>query len=164
MTKDRIAINPYPGPLGVFEGSVKFIPSKIASSNEITFTFVCEDSMPLDLHEITDAVIIQTGQEDQRIDEFVTSVIGSYEKGKVFYELTKPEIIQPHKQIVLQQLNTGRVLGGESIRGMLGVRQNGNEKYDPRWRVWNHTYRAFVQSTSVNRKLKARTWVLIRTS
>lgn len=81
----------------------------------------------------------------------------SFVRGNAYYELTKPENIQPYKQIIIQHITSGRVYSGPQARDLLGLP-------DMHVRVtpdYNPEYRIYVQSTSVNRKLVPDTNLLI---
>lgn len=80
-----------------------------------------------------------------------------YQIGKAFYELTKPEKIQPQKQVAIQNIHSGRVYTGPQVRDLLGL---------PDYEVpvkpdANPEYRIYVQSTSVNRNLMPNTRLLL---
>ena len=79
-------------------------------------------------------------------------------KGAAFYELTKAEKkVQDYKQLVIQDRKTGACYSGLEARNLLGIPLHG----DIQLFLGNHAnYTVFVQSTSVNRKLKAGTKVL----
>lgn len=82
-----------------------------------------------------------------------------YQIGKAFYELTKPEKIQPQKQVAIQNIHSGRVYTGPQVRDLLGL---------PDYEVpvkpdANPEYRIYVQSTSVNRNLMPNTRLLLLT-
>lgn len=95
---------------------------------------------------------------DVPIKQWVEDECGmKYVLGKCMYELSKLETIQGNKALAVVEKATGRVYVGDRVRGMLGlgpetvrVRPDHNDKY-----------KVFVQSTSVNRKLKAGTQLLI---
>lgn len=81
-----------------------------------------------------------------------------YVLGNAFYQLTKPEEIQPHKEIVVRNLACGKLYGGPSARKLLNL-----PDYSVRVAPDNYsTYEIFVQSTSTNRKLMAGTALLLR--
>lgn len=89
---------------------------------------------------------------EQPISNFVKEKTGSYELGRAFYELTKPEMIQSHKDIVLQNRKTKKFFGGEEARTMLGIAKGPG--VNVRVRPGNHgDWKIFVKSTSMNRKL-----------
>jgi hypothetical protein len=96
---------------------------------------------------------------DGRIDEVVQQYTGrSYVVGSTFYQPTKPVEIQDYKGILVQNIQTGAVYGGENIRQMLGL-PNNTVKVNP---GQHKDWRIFVQSTSVNRKLFSGTQILVR--
>jgi len=91
---------------------------------------------------------------DSVIRPFVEArVSGSMIKGSAFYELTKTEsVVQPYKKIAIRDLATGAVYCGEAARVMLGLPIHNNCSVKPS----DHTkFKVFIQSTSVNRALKA---------
>lgn len=91
--------------------------------------------------------------EDCSIREFVTSQGLEFQKGRGFYEFTKREEIQEYKEVVAQNRNSGAIITGKRARSVLGIPEDrANVTPDPEA---EHT--GFVQSTSVNRKLKAGT-------
>ena len=78
-------------------------------------------------------------------------------KGAGFYELTKKEDIQDHKQIALREHSTGAVYIGPAARDLLGLPHYGTIAVKP----GDHAdYDVFVQSTSVNRKLIENTEIM----
>jgi hypothetical protein len=73
-----------------------------------------------------------------------------YEPGRGFYELTKPETVQPRKNIAILDKKTKAIFGGDQARKVLGMPNGANVKVKP----GNHlNYSIFVESTSNNRKL-----------
>jgi hypothetical protein len=94
--------------------------------------------------------------EDGRIDEFVRlKTHKPYAIGRGYYQLSKPETIQPQKQLAI--MYKGDIYVGPQARTMLGLPDT-----DARVRPSDHKdYTVFVQSTSVNRKLKAGTKLLV---
>jgi hypothetical protein len=95
---------------------------------------------------------------ESRIDNFVESATGHYKVGQAFYELIKTETIQPQKNILVVSRKNGTVYGGPDARGLIGLPDT-NVRVKPEA---NPEYRIFVQSTSINRKLKAGTKVLVK--
>jgi hypothetical protein len=89
---------------------------------------------------------------DTSIREFVEANGLTFEKGRGFYEFTKREEIQEYKEVVAQNRDSGAIIAGKRARSVLGI---------PAERVTmkpeSETHLGFVQSTSVNRKLKAGT-------
>jgi hypothetical protein len=94
---------------------------------------------------------------DDVIKPFVERTGHQYVTGKAYYQLSKPEKIQPQKSIIVVEKNGGRAYSGTEARSLIGlpdmhvtVRPN-----------WNPDYDIYVQSTSVNRNLKAGTRLLL---
>lgn len=79
-------------------------------------------------------------------------------KGTVFYQLTKPEEIQAHKDVIIKEKGRSTLYGGSEARKLLGLQPYKNGRVKP----GNHAnYDIFVQSTSDNRKLVRGTSVLV---
>lgn len=76
-------------------------------------------------------------------------------KGAGFYQLTKTEPeVQDHKKILIRDKTTQGIYFGQAARQMLGLPTYGTVRLAP----GNHgNFDIFIQSTSVNRKLKAGT-------
>ena len=75
---------------------------------------------------------------------------GSYMIGAGFYQLTKPEKLQTHKQIMIYDRKSRKLYGGHEARTLLGADSNG----EIRIKIENlATFEVYVQSTSTNRKL-----------
>jgi hypothetical protein len=74
----------------------------------------------------------------------------SYIKGAGFYQLSKSEKIQDHKQIMIRDKKSGAVYAGHAARQMLGLPDFGEVRVRP----GDHgNFDLFVQSTSCNRHL-----------
>ena len=97
------------------------------------------------------------------IPDFVESHGHKYVPGKAFYQHTKSETISVKKKILLQEKLSGQLFEGDAVREMLGL-----NKETPDWNIQPSNfdrriaefYRAFVQSTSVNRALVSNTLLL----
>lgn len=75
----------------------------------------------------------------------------TFERGKSFYNFTKPELIQKNKEIVLREKSSGDFFEGNMCRKMLNL-----ITYDQTKRIKPTDfpqYDIFIQSTSLNRKL-----------
>lgn len=97
---------------------------------------------------------------DTSIREFVEANGLTFEKGRGFYEWTKKETIQDYKEVVAQNLESGAIITGKRARSVLGIPTSTSDvKPDG-----DATHVGFVQSTSVNRKLKAGTKFLYEMS
>lgn len=79
-------------------------------------------------------------------------------RGAAFYQLVKPEReVQDYKLLAIRNKTTGAIYSGAGARDLLGLPHHGTVKVIP----GDHgTWDIFVQSTSVNRKLQAGTFVL----
>ncbi|MCU0679077.1 MAG: hypothetical protein MUC28_01355 [Planctomycetes bacterium] len=104
----------------------------------------------------------------QSIRQFVERSGFSYEAGRGFYELTKPEIVQGNKEIVLRDKKTGDLYAGAVARKLLGLPLKAGKgsifrqdvKIGPRPLG---DFQVFIQSTSYNRVLIPGTKLLYRT-
>lgn len=93
-----------------------------------------------------------------RADDFCLAKIGQYNNGNVFYQLTKPEDVQPSKQICIRNRVTGEVFGGPNARRLLGLDALDTVRVVP---AVSPQYDIFVQSTAPNRNLMPNTKVLV---
>ena len=92
-------------------------------------------------------------EADIGIKEFCEMMSIRFAKGRGFYEFIKPEIVQPQKEIVLMNRETGDLYEGDTARAIAGIGTN-----EERAKIKPGDlpkYRIFIQSTSVNRKLLA---------
>lgn len=91
---------------------------------------------------------------DVAIKKFVTDNGIEFKKGRGFYEFTKRVMVQSYKEIILMDRETGDLFSGEKAREIAGIPIGVNANVSP-----EHLgkYIVFIQSTSVNRVLKART-------
>jgi hypothetical protein len=82
-----------------------------------------------------------------------------YIKGEAFYQLTKTEKVQDHKEIIVEDRSTSTLFGGQGTRDILGLPTYGEVRVHP----GDHgNYDIYVQSTSVNRLLVRGSKVLVR--
>ncbi|CAH1269975.1 Hypp4268 [Branchiostoma lanceolatum] len=97
------------------------------------------------------------------IKDFVSAHKLEFEKGKGFYQLTKPEIIQDYKEIVARRKSDGSFISGSTVRSTLGIPDDAGKKFKfdlskiPDFDV-------FIQSTSYNRALMPDTEFLYEVS
>lgn len=98
---------------------------------------------------------------DATIRDFVERRRLRFEAGRGFYELTKAVTVQPHKEVILENRETGEMYTGVEARKALGLPTTGNVRVN-RGAV-PLEFRAFVQSTSYNRKLLGGTAFLYET-
>lgn len=88
--------------------------------------------------------------KETRIDDFVRTQTGTYLRGTAYYQLTKPELIQSTKALMLRKKGTRTLYGGPKVREILGLPQYQDAKVNP----GNHgEWDIFVQSNADNRKL-----------
>jgi len=92
--------------------------------------------------------------KDVPIKNFVQENGLNFKVGRGFYEFTKTETIQGHKEIVLMDRSTGDLFEGESARDLLGLPMGETLRIRP---ANLEKYVVFVQSTSANRKLMKKT-------
>jgi predicted DNA-binding WGR domain protein len=92
--------------------------------------------------------------EDAAIKEFVLANGLTFKTGRGFYEFTKKETIQGHKEIILMDRASGDFFEGEKARDLLGLPVGETVSLRP---TDLEKYAVFVQSTSVNRLLKGGT-------
>jgi hypothetical protein len=100
---------------------------------------------------------VDNAADPLEIRPFVEHSVGTYVTGRAFYELTKPEKIQPQKQLAVRDRKSGRVYTGRGARDLLNLPDH-EVRVKPEA---NGKYQIFVQSTSVNRKLVPGTRLLL---
>ena len=92
-----------------------------------------------------------------RMDDFMNFTFGAYHHGKGFYQLTKTEDIQDHKQIIIMD-KAQKAYSGPQVRQLLGLPATGTAHVRP---GAHPGYDIFVQSKAPNRKLLKDTKVLV---
>lgn len=112
------------------------------------------------LTNVSDKFGIFSVARESRIDDFVEQKTKRvYNKGDAFYQLTKTELVQSYKEILVFDKTSTAIYTGEEARDLIGLPVGANAKVVP----GNHAnYEIFVQSTSFNRKLKPGTKVAVR--
>ncbi len=98
---------------------------------------------------------VMSVEGDESIKDFVEGNGIPFQKGRGFYEFTKPEDVQEYKEVILRDNNTGDFFEGKQARGLLSLPSTGTVRVHPR--SVPSGYAAFIQSTSYNRKLIAGT-------
>lgn len=96
--------------------------------------------------------------QDGRIDEFVErKTKRAYKLGEAYYQLSKPEKIQPQKAVALLDKKSKGVYVGAEARKLLQL-----PSYEVKVAPASHPdFEIFIQSTSVNRKLIEGTKLLL---
>jgi hypothetical protein len=84
------------------------------------------------------------------IKDFVESVGTTFRKGRGFYQFTKSEIVQEHKEVILRNKITGDMFTGAEARNFIGLPFG--ERGTIRPKLFDD-YEVYIQSTSYNRKL-----------
>lgn len=87
---------------------------------------------------------------DQDIMGFVTDNGLTFQKGRGFYQFTKSVLVQKYKEIVLMDKTNGDIFIGNEARKLIGMPIGVDAQCYPEK---NERYLAFIQSTSVNRRL-----------
>jgi hypothetical protein len=88
---------------------------------------------------------------DGDIRSFVEDRGLQFRAGRGFYELTKSVQVQDHKEVILENRATGDMYTGRDARSLLGLPAEGTVSISSR--VVPSEFRAYIQSTSFNRKL-----------
>ena len=111
------------------------------------------------LEDISSQVKIVEVKKESVIKDFVESnTKRPYVIGQGYYQLTKKELVQPGKSVVLFDKKTKCVYGGKGARKLIGLAEGVNCKVEP----GNHAgLDIFIKSTSVNRILPRGSKVLI---
>lgn len=93
------------------------------------------------------------------INKFCEKKFGAFTKGKHFYELIESEKVQDYKEVIIQDKTTGKFYRGrDSAKQLLGIPSFAGTVHIKPGNLGE--YKAFVQSTSYNRKLNEGTAVL----
>jgi hypothetical protein len=85
-----------------------------------------------------------------QIRSFFKEKHGDYQLGRGFYQLSKTEVVQDGKNIIILDTTDNKYYTGVQARGLLGLPMYGKIKLVP---SKLGKYEVFVQSTSVNRKM-----------
>lgn len=93
-------------------------------------------------------------RHSQRISEFVEQNGAIYKKGKGFYELVNPEIVQADKQVIFVDRVTGEYNDNTiQCREMMGLPYGKKGRVSPRTIPCYKQYKIFIQSNSYTRNL-----------
>ena len=88
------------------------------------------------------------------IKSFVQGNGVTFKKGRGFYQFTKSEMIQEHKEVILRNKRNGDMFSGAEARNFIGLPFG--ERGTIRPKLFDE-YEVFIQSTSSNRKLMPNT-------
>jgi hypothetical protein len=146
------------------QGLDKFIESR-AKGKKSTNTFFTnmakvKKSDLAKLEDMSARFTAWTIPSEQDISAFVNGKLESptlagrlgpaYQPGRAFYQLTKSEKIQPHKDVCIMDKVSGKIFGGVQARQLVGIPLGEAVRVRP----GNHmNFEIFVRSNSMNRKL-----------
>lgn len=137
---------------------------KGATSSKSFFSLDLDKVKPQDLKK--DLVDVRSSYQKLPVTKEIdiTSFVESathlpYVKGFAFYQLTKKEDLQDHKEILIEDRKTKAIYGGRKARSLLSLPEYGTIRLEP-GNIAN--YNVYVQSTSVNRKLVRGTSLLVK--
>lgn len=137
-------------------------PRRSSSSDLVFKTIPGLNPVPAGRFQVIDVL------ENCSIKGFVESNGIKYKVGRAFYELTKTEDVQQYKEIILQDKESGDMYYGDEARKHLKLlpqcTRSGSYAHEKIKPDKNDSYRVFVQSTSVNRKLIGKTKLLYEIS
>ena len=85
------------------------------------------------------------------IKSFVEANKLSFKKGRGFYQLTKPEVIQEYKEVIVRRKSDGAFITGDKVRELLDIPKSSKKFTLDLDEISD--FDVFVQSTSVNRVL-----------
>ena len=85
------------------------------------------------------------------IKAFVEEKSLTFKKGRGFYQLTKPEVIQDYKEVIVRRKSDGKIVTGDQVRELLAIPKS-SKKFQLDLATITD-FDVFVQSTSVNRAL-----------
>lgn len=85
------------------------------------------------------------------IKAFVEEKKLRFEKGRGFYQLTKPEVIQDYKEVIVRRQADKQIVTGDKVREVLKIPKSAKKFKLDLEEVGD--FDVFVQSTSVNRVL-----------
>ncbi|KAJ3274347.1 hypothetical protein HK104_004117, partial [Borealophlyctis nickersoniae] len=97
-----------------------------------------------------------TVSSSDTIRKFILSKGLTYKAGCSFYQLTKPETITPKKDLIVEEVSSGRMIIGDAVRKLLKIGGGGAGKVTVDANE-HKGYNIYVRSDSYNRKLVART-------
>jgi len=102
------------------------------------------------LDDVSDKVKVWKVPAETDIKSFVeTKSKAPYTRGAAYYALTKDELVQADKQVLIMEKGKTAVYGGDDARHLLGLPHE-----DVKVKPGNHSkYDIYVQSNSTNRKL-----------
>lgn len=128
--------------------------SKTAVAASATYASSGAGLSPVPAHRFQ---VLHVGDKNTGIKEFVQSNGAAFKVGRGFYQLTKSELVQEKKEVVLRDKLSGDFFTGDDARHMIGLEVGERAKVKP---VVLDKYDVFIQSTSANRVLMSDTLFL----
>lgn len=102
---------------------------------------------------------VRTYDDGKEIKEFVEKMTGeAYRVGSAYYQLTKPEKVQPYKMVAVVDKQTGQMFSGYNARKVMGLPIMDEVKVAP---ASYKNFDVFIQSHSTNRHLVANTHLVV---
>lgn len=142
--------------------------SKLFDTSHITQASVAASGLkPLDTSQYQIIAVPQSALDDVNaqglkvveIQKFVEKTGHKYVTGKAFYELKERSRIQGNKDLAVVEKKTSKVFFGPQVRQLIGL-PDADTRIAP---SFNKDYEIYVQSTSINRHLKAGQKILLLT-
>lgn len=140
--------------------------SKLFDTSHITNASVAASGLtPLDTSQYQIIPVPASALDDHNaqghkvveIQKFVEKTGHKYVTGKAFYELKERSRVQGNKDLAVVQKKTSKVFFGPKVRQLIGLGDT-DARIAP---SFNPDYEIYVQSTSVNRHLKAGQKILL---
>jgi hypothetical protein len=111
-----------------------------------------------DLDDVTSSFKIYEVSKEEEIKPFLLGKTkADYVTGAGYYQLTKPEKVQPDKKVVIMKKGESNLYGGDDARELVGIPLNVEVRVNPKNLA---DYLVFIQSKAPNRKLVRGTRVL----
>jgi hypothetical protein len=105
-----------------------------------------------------ETLLVRQYDDGKAIKDFVEAwTKNAYRMGSAYFQLTKPEKIQPNKNIIIREKLSAKAYTGDNARTLLGL-PDYEVKVSP---ASFKDYDIFVQSNSVNRKLVKDTHLIV---
>lgn len=126
---------------------------------DVDLSKVNASQLKKELDDIKDKCRILNVVKEVDIKTFVEEKTKTpYVKGSAFYQLSKPEVIQGDKEVLVMEKNKSAVYGGQKARTIIGLPTNANAKVTL---INLKNFDIFIKSNSVNRKLVRGTKLIV---
>lgn len=145
-------------------GTAQYLKSRAAGKTQVD-TFFADLSklkpkaVRTKLDDVGRRIRVMKVDREEGIREFIERKTKKpYIIGSAYYQLTKPELIQPTKAVMIREKTGSAIWGGDKARELLGLPTGASAKVTPGNLA---LYDVFVESRSVNRKLVRGTVLLL---